>query len=109
MPRAFLARFVSQVTHGYRLPPSIHATMTQCCVKVTPASKIVGSQLTRNICMTLVQSKTLGRRCTNVIQMCCACWANLNSEFGQRLMFAELRQWAKITPAMGQRIVLGYM
>ena len=31
-------------------------------------------QQTQNICITFVQCWTLGRRCTNAIQMLCACW-----------------------------------
>ena len=68
-----------------------------------------------NTCMTLYNvgstSKTLGRRCINVIQMFCVCWEgglslkhctfrNVGSMLGQRR-----RRWPNIKTALGECLV----
>ena len=95
------------------------------------------SRQTRNVCITFVQccptSKTLDRRCTNVLQMFCVCWVGrgilpynlrhrnmcdnrvtivklplfifIPSKQDVRLMLGQSpRRWATIKPLLGQQL-----
>ena len=57
--------------------------ITAWMTKLVDLKLVLTSQWTQNICMTLYNvgptSKTLSRRCINVLQMCCVCWAGERS------------------------------
>ena len=69
----------------------------------------------KNICMTLYNvgptSKTLGRSCINVIQMCCVCWAGglslKHSTFSDvvSMLDQRRRRWTNMKTILGQCIV----
>ena len=82
-----ISHFLDQFSSGTKVPSLNIFKVTAYVDKFITAgmSKLVYPKLAltpgehKNICMTLYNvgptSKTLGRRCINVIQMCCVCWA----------------------------------